>query len=105
MFRKLGKHDVGIYPGVGPACNLFVPDAPLDVSSILRTTVAAAIDKAIADDRAAADDINAAGIAAEREACAKIADDFRHRPNDMCMTYPPQNGTAVNIAARIRARP
>jgi hypothetical protein len=43
-------------------------------------------------------------IKAEREACAKVADDCRYEHHISLTSMPPQNGTAVGIANRIRAR-
>ena len=41
---------------------------------------------------------------AEREACAKVAEACRYEHNITLTSMPPQNGTAVGIANRIRAR-
>jgi hypothetical protein len=40
----------------------------------------------------------------EREACLGIAESKRYAPNFQLTSIPPQNGTAVGIAAAIRAR-
>jgi hypothetical protein len=45
-----------------------------------------------------------AGVEAEREACAEIAESKRHAPHFMLTSMPSQNGTAVDIANLIRAR-
>jgi hypothetical protein len=40
----------------------------------------------------------------EREACLGIAESKRYAPNFQLTSIPPQNGTAVGIAAAIRER-
>ena len=45
-----------------------------------------------------------AAILHEREACAKVAEDCRFQPHISLTSMPLQNGTAVGIANRIRAR-
>jgi len=42
--------------------------------------------------------------AKEREACAKVADDCKYEHHISLTSMPSQNGTAVGIANRIRAR-
>jgi hypothetical protein len=70
------------------------PEIPADETARL---VLAAIDKSIRF-------MVASAIAEEREACAKVADDCRYEHHISLTSMPPQNGTAVGIANRIRAR-